>query len=142
PLATRQEVSVEDCVGFPMALPDASLDLLRVNEETFDRVGVRPEPVLICNSYALLRSACAAGLAVAVLSEPLSRQSNDDRSLRYVPLLNARPRTFGVFLRQDAQLPPIVQEFVEDLIGVLKELEKESKARSRTGKERPKANKR
>lgn len=125
PLAEKDEVSLEDCAGYPMALPDASLDLLRVHEETFGRAGVRSEPVLVSNSYELLRSACAAGMAVAVLSEPLSRQASDVRTLRYVPVRNARSRTFGVFVRQEGLLPAMVQEFVADLVTMLRDLEQE-----------------
>ncbi|QHE83513.1 LysR family transcriptional regulator [Hydrogenophaga sp. BPS33] len=125
PLAQRAKVRLEDCAGYPMALPDASLDLMRVNDETFVRAGIRPDRALVSNSYELLRSTCAAGMAVAVLSEPLSHRAAEERALRYLPLVDARPRTFGAFLKQGRLLTPTACTFVDELVGVLREVEAE-----------------
>ena len=123
PLASKPELRLQDCAGYPMAFPDASLDLMRISEETLLRAGLRPEHALISNSYELLRASCAAGLAVAVVSEPLNRRAAQARALRYVPLVDARARTFGVYLIQGRQLPSVTQVFVDELIAVLRGLE-------------------
>ncbi|MGE0799284.1 MAG: LysR family transcriptional regulator [Lautropia sp.] len=141
PLASRSEVRMEDCIGYPMAVADASMHLMRVTEETFNRAELRPDRALVSNSYELLRAACAAGLALAVLSEPLSRRAAEQRSLRYIPLVDARPRNFTVFVRQGPQLAPSVRGFVDELIGVLRGLEAESRRPRRAAGRSLKGNK-
>lgn len=122
PLAQKDIVGLDECAEYPMTLPDASAGLMRVNEEVFMRARVRPQRALISNSYDLIRNASAAGLGLAVVAEPLSVEFADQRSQRYVPLANARPRSFAVFVRQGVEVDEGLQSFVDDLVLQLREL--------------------
>jgi DNA-binding transcriptional LysR family regulator len=117
PLANREFVRLSDCAEYGMALPDNSISAKRMHDEMFARAKIRPRPVLVSNSYELMRSASAAGLCLALVNEHMTYDGVRKVGYRYVPVRDARvkPQRFTLCVRTGRNLPVAATTFVEHL---------------------------
>ncbi len=117
PLAKREFVRLSDCAEYGMALPDSSISAHRIYGEMFAKAKIRPRPVLVSNSYELMRSASAAGLSLTLVNEHLTYGSARKAGYRYVPVRDARvkPQRFTLCRRSGRNLPIAALTFIEHL---------------------------
>jgi len=117
PLAQREFVRLSDCAEYPISLPDNSISVKRIYDEMFARAKIRPRPILVTNSYELMRSASVAGLGIALVNEHLTYGQTKKAGYRYVPIRDTRvkPQRFTMCVRSGRNLPIAALTFVEHL---------------------------
>ena len=117
PLAAREFVRLSDCAEYGLALPDNSISAKRMYDEMFAKAKIRPRPVLVSNSYELLRSVSAAGLCLAIVNEHMTYDGSAKVGYRYVPVRDARvkPQRFTLCARTGRNLPVVATTFIEHL---------------------------
>jgi DNA-binding transcriptional LysR family regulator len=117
PLANRTSLRLSDCADYGLALPDVSISAKRIYDDMFAKAKIRPRPVLVSNSYELLRSASAAGLSISLVNEPLNYRPSDADSFRYIPLNDPRvkPQHFTLCVREGRNLPIAALTFIDQL---------------------------
>ncbi len=118
PLATRESVSLSDCVGHSVGLLDSTSPMKRVFDEMFSRAEIKPEQILSSNSYAFIRSAAAAGMVVAFVSEHMSDPPKPSGNYKFIRVEDPRipPSRFVVCKRRGRDLPLAVEVFLRTLI--------------------------
>lgn len=120
PLASREFVRLSDCADYGMALPDNSISAKRMYDEMFAKAKIRPRPVLVSNSYELMRSVSAAGMTLALVNEHMTyegKEGSRKAGYRYVPVRDARvkPQRFTLCARTGRNLPLAATTFIEHL---------------------------
>lgn len=117
PLAKRAYLRLSDCAEYGMALPDVSISAKRIYDEMFAKAKIKPRPVLVSNSYELLRSASAAGLSISLVNQHISYRPGADDGYRYIPLRDplVKPQRFTLCIRNGRNLPIAVLTFIEQL---------------------------
>lgn len=93
PLAGLTEISLADCIGYPMVIPDSSITIGALLADAFERAAIAVDTVVETNSIDLLRRAAMSGTTIAFLSEI---EADEDRSLGilvFVPLRGPQPPT-------------------------------------------------
>ncbi|MCK8785304.1 LysR substrate-binding domain-containing protein [Roseomonas sp. NAR14] len=87
--AEGHAVSLADCVGFPMVIPDGSITVGRLLAEAFERAGIGVDTVVETNSVELLKRAATRGGTVAFLSEAEIEVERRRGELAFLPLRDA-----------------------------------------------------
>lgn len=123
PLANRQSVCLGDCAPYEMVMPDKSLALRATLDQMFARVGVKPRIVLTTNSYELMRTATAAGLGIAVLTQFLFGHDPNYPGAVFVPVRDKRIRSQVLVCctRAGRQLPAASASFVAEVQKLLRD---------------------
>ena len=122
PLASRQSVSVEQLLDFPMVLLDLPLSR-DYFLSFFDRTGRRPRIVERTRDMAVMRSLVANDFGFGIANiRPHSDLSPDGRALRFVPLEgDLRPMRLGLILPEGARSVLTVRAFAEHAARVISE---------------------
>lgn len=116
PLARRESVRLSDCAEYGMAMPDESISAKQFYDEMFARARIKPRTVLVSNSYELLRSAAAAGLAIALVNRRPG-EPPEGPGYRYIPLKDPRvkPQRLTICIHDARNPSPVVAVFIEQL---------------------------
>lgn len=88
PLAARKSVRLTDCAEYDLVMPDHSLALRSTLDRLFGEAGLTPRAVVTTNSYEVMRSAAAAGIGLAILTQQVFAQR--DSEVSFVPLREPR----------------------------------------------------
>lgn len=117
PLAQRDSVRLSDCADYPMALPDASNSAKRLYDEMFAKAKIRQRPVLVSNSYELLRQVSMAGLSIAIVNAHVTHKPSESPGYRYVPIRDplVKPQRMTLSIRAGRNLPFAALAFIEHL---------------------------
>lgn len=117
PLSQRESLRLSDCADYGLAMPDVSISAKRIYDEMFAKAKIRPRPVLVSNSYELLRSASAAGLSISLVNQHINYRPSADDGYRYIPLRDPRvkPQRFTLCIRDGRNLPIAALTFIEQL---------------------------
>jgi len=117
PLSHRESLRLSDCADYGLAMPDVSISAKRIYDDMFARAKIRPRPVLVTNSYELLRSASAAGLSISLVNQHINHRPGPDDGYRYIPLRDPRvkPQRFTLCVREGRNLPVAARTFIEHL---------------------------
>ncbi|CAN5405239.1 LysR substrate-binding domain-containing protein [soil metagenome] len=117
PLASRESVTLSDCVGHSVALLDNTSPMKQVYDAMFARAKLRPQQVLSSNSYELVRSASAAGLSIGFVNEHMSDPPPTYPGYRYIPLKDSRvkPARFVLCVRNGRKLSVAALTFLDQL---------------------------
>jgi DNA-binding transcriptional LysR family regulator len=86
PLAGRAEVSLADCLGYPMIIPDASITVGALLADAFARAAITVDTVAETNSIELLRRAATLGATIGFLSEIEAEVDRLMGTLVFIPL--------------------------------------------------------
>lgn len=125
PLARRTSLKLSDCAEYGLALPDDTISAKREYDEMFAKARIRPRQVLVTNSYELLRSVAATGMAITIVNERPGGQPQP-AGFRYVPLKDARVKaqrmTICTFSGRNPS--PVVSVFIEQLKQDFEQLER------------------
>lgn len=116
PLARRAHLKLSDCADYGVALPDETISAKQVYDEMFARARIRPREVLVTNSYELLRSVAATGMAITIVNaRPGDRP--DMAGFRYVPIKDSRvkPQRMCICTFAGRNPSPIAAVFIEQL---------------------------
>lgn len=134
PLASKEEVSVEDLLDYPMVLLDLPLSS-DYFLSFFDRVGRRPQIVERTRDIAVMRSLVANGFGFGIANiRPHSDLSPDGRPLKFVPLEGKhRPMHLGLILPEGAGSVLTVRAFVDHTRQVITDWGYPGQALSRSG---------
>jgi DNA-binding transcriptional LysR family regulator len=121
PLATFDSLRLSDCAGYGMAMPSRELSSKVTYDEMFSKANFRPHIVLVSNSYEMLLTAAAAGLAIAFVNIPLVSPAllSDRRNYRCIPILDplVKPVRLAICVHEGRVLPVATLH----LINLLKE---------------------
>lgn len=114
PLATRETVTVEELVPYPMVLLDLpfSADYFM---SFFDEAGAKPNIAERTRDMGVMRSLVANGFGYSIANvRPLNDQSPDGQALRFVRLAGeARAMNVGVLTAHEAENVNVIRAFVE-----------------------------
>jgi DNA-binding transcriptional LysR family regulator len=116
PLAQRASLKLSDCAEYGLALPDHTISAKQAYDEMFAKARIRPRKVLVTNSYELLRSVAATGMAITIVNaRPGERASAP--GWRYIPIKDARvkPQRVTVCTFAGRNPSPIAAVFIEQL---------------------------
>ena len=86
PLAARRGVSLGDCAGYPMIIPDRSVTLGALMAEALERNAVAVDRVIETNAIELLKAAVLTGNAVTFLNEIDVQTERSRGQLVFLPL--------------------------------------------------------
>jgi DNA-binding transcriptional LysR family regulator len=108
-----------------MALPDASNSTKRLYDEMFAKAKFRQRPVLVSNSYELLRQVSMAGLSIAITNPHTTYKPSESPGYRYVPIRDrlVKPQRLALCIRASRNLPIAALTFIEHLKRELELLE-------------------
>jgi DNA-binding transcriptional LysR family regulator len=125
PLFERETLRLSDCADYPMALPDASISAKRLYDEMFAKAKIRQRPVLVSNSYELLRQVSMQGLSIAIVNAYVTHQAGDGAGYRYIPIRDplVKPQRMTLCIRAGRNLPTAASTFIEHLTRELESLE-------------------
>ena len=91
PLAGLADISIADCLGYPMIIPDTSITIGALLADAFERSSVQVDTVVETNSIELLRQAATIGQTLAFLSEIEAGLDQSRGALTFVPLRAPEP---------------------------------------------------
>jgi DNA-binding transcriptional LysR family regulator len=86
PLAGRGGVSLGECAGYPMIIPDRGVTLGAILADALERGAVAVDTVVETNAVELLKAAVATGDAVTFLNELDVQRERRAGTLVFVPL--------------------------------------------------------
>jgi len=120
PLAKLNQISLSDCVGFPMVLPDASLTIGVLLRDALLRASISVERLTETNSIELLRAAGAMPDTIAFLSEIETVSTTSERVV-FVPFrgTSALTQELRLVARRTAGLDATQSRIAEELRGLL-----------------------
>jgi DNA-binding transcriptional LysR family regulator len=115
PLAGRASLKLSDCAEYGLALPDETISAKRDYDEMFAKARIRPREVLVTNSYELLRSVAATGMAITIVNARPG--DNATAGYRYIPIKDARvkPQRVTVCTYSGRNPGPMASVFIERL---------------------------
>jgi DNA-binding transcriptional LysR family regulator len=124
PLADRPHLKLSDCAEYGLALPDETISAKPAYDEMFARARIRPRKVLVTNSYELLRSVAATGMAITIVNARPGDQSGTP-NYRYIPIKDARvkPQRITICTFGERNPSAIVSIFIEELKNEFEKLE-------------------
>ena len=120
PLAKKQEVTLGDCLGYPLALPSMNYGVRRTIENLYGNLSIRITPDVEADSYVLLQHYVARSLAIGFelqIGMPLIESYGlTSRPLKY-------PKTaFGalyIYHLKGRALPVAAARFVQQIVEAL-----------------------
>lgn len=86
PLAGLADLSLADCLGYPMIIPDATITIGSILADVFERSSITVDTVVETNSIELLRQVATTGQTVAFLSAIEAELDCRRGLLAFVPL--------------------------------------------------------
>jgi DNA-binding transcriptional LysR family regulator len=86
PLAAKRAVSLGDCAGYPMIIPDRSVTLGALMADALERSAVAVDTVIETNAIELLKAAVLTGHAVSFLNEMDVQREVRAGTLEFLPL--------------------------------------------------------
>ncbi len=86
PLASKRGVSLGDCAGYPMIIPDRSVTLGALMAQALERSAVAVDTVIETNAIELLKAAVLTGNAVSFLNEMDVQREVRAGTLEFLPL--------------------------------------------------------
>jgi DNA-binding transcriptional LysR family regulator len=133
PLASRPWVRLSECEPYELVMPDKSLALRATLDHMFSRVGMKPRILLTTNSYELMRTATAAGLGIAVLTQFLFGHDPNYPNAVFVPVRDERIKSQVLVccIRAGRHLPAASASFVAEVQRLLREGPAEARQRVR-----------
>ncbi|EXS71229.1 LysR family transcriptional regulator [Sphingobium sp. Ant17] len=91
PLADRKEVTLSECVSFPLIVPSENLSLRRVLDLAWSRhVGGTPRAAAEVNSIGLIKSLTMRGMGIGWLTAFDAISEIEEGSLIFIPLSHER----------------------------------------------------
>jgi len=91
PLAAQAEVSLADCIGYAMVIPDPGITIGALLAEAFERSAIALDTVVETNSIELMRHAALQGDAIAFMSEIEAEPDRRAGRLAFLPLRGPVP---------------------------------------------------
>jgi DNA-binding transcriptional LysR family regulator len=117
PLARFQALRLSDCAEYGFAMPGPQLSSKWAYEDMFARANIRPNVVFTSNSYEMLLSAAAAGVAIAFVNAPLFNPPvlPDGRGYRCVELIDplVDPTRLGICTHEGRVLTAPMQRLID-----------------------------
>jgi DNA-binding transcriptional LysR family regulator len=86
PLAGKASLSLSDCIGFPMVIPDMSITIGALMRDALEMAAIGVETLAETNAIELLRRAPLSGWTLSFLSEIEAEADRRLGMLAYVPL--------------------------------------------------------
>ena len=84
--AGLRDISLADCLGFPMIIPDATISIGALLADAFERAAITVDTVVETNSIELMRRAVMAGDTISFLSEFEADVDRRQGTLAFIPL--------------------------------------------------------
>ena len=114
PLARLADVSLADCAGFPMVIPDRSISIGALLAEALERSAIAVDTVVETNSIELMRRAALQGEAVTFMSEI---EAEAGGTLVFLPLRGPLPlqQELRLVTRRTGGLDPTQSKVAEEL---------------------------
>lgn len=114
PLARLADVSLADCAGFPMVVPDRSISIGALLAEALERSAIAVDTVVETNSIELMRRAALQGEGVSFMSEI---EAEADGTLLFLPLRGPLPlqQELRLVTRRVGGLDPTQSKVAEEL---------------------------
>lgn len=114
PLARLADVSLADCAGFPMVIPDRSISIGALLAEALERSAIAVDTVVETNSIELMRRAALQGEGVSFMSEI---EAEADGTLLFLPLRGPLPlqQELRLVTRRVGGLDPTQSKVAEEL---------------------------
>ena len=142
PLTKLESVRLEDCVKYPLAMPDESTYARNVLQRMFTDAGLNPRVALTTNSFETILSAAETGFAVGLTMgthAKLFMRGN----IEFLPLqgVNTQPSVLSFSVRTGRQHSPAMRAMValirEELDAVLRPLFKDRRPNELPRKKEP-----
>ena len=123
PLASRSNLRLADCVGYPLALPDETLAARALLDKALQRTGLQLEPSMVCNSIEATRVFARAKGGICFQFH-LDDQW-EHRGMLAIPLVDAELEHphLSLAVRRGRVLPPAAAGFAEQLTAVLERMQ-------------------
>lgn len=121
PLAGNADVSLAECIGYPMVVPDPSIAIGALLHEELERAAIGAETVASTNSVELLRRAPLSGDTISFLSEIEARADRGVRAIAFVPIRDAEATTqeFSLLVRRSFRLDAAQSRVADKLRAIL-----------------------
>jgi len=115
PLATRKELRLRDCLGFPLALADTTLALRALIEQALAEASFDLDPRLVSNSFEIMRAFARLNQGLYLQFRKPGRGPMPSGDMIAVPLIDAPLLQARLFLatRRGRVLPIAAAAFVE-----------------------------
>jgi DNA-binding transcriptional LysR family regulator len=123
-LSDRASVSLQDCAGFPLLLPDHSFRLRQMLEHAWrGSVGTPLYGAITTNSMAMLKRMVMNGLGIGLVTKLDMRSEVQNGQLRFIPVRGKKPlqSTFAVIRAADRAFPPVAARLARHLSVVMAE---------------------
>jgi DNA-binding transcriptional LysR family regulator len=121
PLASRDELKISDCVGYPLALGDSTSGGRTVIEQRFEAMNMECRPFLTSNAFAVMIEMARHTDAICFqfMSE---REEFAVEGLTAIPVVDSRlrPIDLGIIINARRALPTAAAILVDDLAKALK----------------------
>ena len=116
PLAANGRVSLGDCVGFPMVIPDRTITVGALLADVFDRAAISVDTVVETNSIELLKQS-ASGETITFLSEIEVEVERRRGELTFLALRDAGvpSQELRLIARRTGALDPAQSRVAEEL---------------------------
>jgi DNA-binding transcriptional LysR family regulator len=123
--ASGKSVSLADCAGFPMVIPDRSITVGVLLADAFERASIGVETVVETNSIELLKRAATLGETVAFLSEIETEIERRRGDLVFLPLRDAglQQQELRLVARRTLGLDATQSKVAEELGQMLQRIE-------------------
>ena len=121
PRAGLRDISLADCLGFPMIIPAASITIGALLSTAFERSAITMDTVVETNSIELLRRAAMAGDTIAFLSEIEAEADCRLGTLVFIPLRGpqAPMQELNLVARRAGGLDAVQSKVAEELQKIL-----------------------
>jgi DNA-binding transcriptional LysR family regulator len=117
PLASRDSLSLADCAGYPLVLPDPTWPLRATLDSLIDAAGLNTAVITSSNSVELLRLMIANRLGLGFQTVVGIETGVTRGELALVPIVDGGPlqQTLAVCVGTERNLSPAVQRMLEGL---------------------------
>ena len=110
PLAGRDRVSLAEVAEWPAIVPPTGTRSRQLGEATAELFGVEIKPVIEVGGWGVIKRYVESGLGISVVPGVCISETDQ---LSVIPLRECFPkRSFGVFMRRDADPGPIARHFL------------------------------
>ena len=124
PLAKRPSIRISDCIGFPMVLPDETMNIRQKLDTVFQRMGIQVSPIMESNSIEMIRGFVASGQGLSFLNQINIHDERLQGTIRFLPILDRCPPVNLKIARRAAVQPQLIPSLLADAIRAgLEELE-------------------
>jgi DNA-binding transcriptional LysR family regulator len=131
PLARRRNVTIAQCLSFPLILALPELSIHQLLHPLIARIPQATEPVIQANSIDLMCELAERGVGVSFHTQiGIERLAGSGRVV-FLPLDNAGSPVWsdlGIYVRSERSLPGYMDSFLQDLVRELGELEEREHA--------------